>query len=80
MMVEMVRKTIVAVALTAAGLLAGCSTSTTGPEGGSWRQTSTGVSPSGYPAGEPKDANSPALSSSTENQYSHNQMTEAGVK
>ncbi len=29
----------------------------------------TGVSSSGYPKGEPKDANSPALGSSTEQKY-----------
>jgi hypothetical protein len=80
MMVKMLRKTIVAVALTAAALLAGCGTSTTGPDGGSWHQTDTGVSSSGYPAGEPKDANSPALSSSTEEQYSKNDMKDSGVK
>jgi hypothetical protein len=69
----MVRKTIAAVALTAAGLLIGCGTSTTGPEGGSKAQTQTGVSSSGYPAGEPKDAGSPALASSTEHEYSREQ-------
>jgi hypothetical protein len=80
MMREMLRKTIVAVALTAAALLAGCGTSTMGPNGGSWHQTDTGISSSGYPAGDPKDANSPALSSSTEEQYSKNQMKEPGVR
>jgi hypothetical protein len=69
----MVRKTIAAAALIAAGLLMGCGTSTTGPDGGSWRQTDTGVSESGYPAGQPKDAGSPALASSTEQQYSRDQ-------
>jgi ABC-type glycerol-3-phosphate transport system substrate-binding protein len=80
MMVKMLRKTIVAVALAAAALLAGCGTSTTSPDGGSWQQTNTGVSSSGYPAGEPKDKNSPALASSTEEQYSKSQMKEPGVK
>ncbi|MGA2712061.1 MAG: hypothetical protein ABSG41_03065 [Bryobacteraceae bacterium] len=69
----MIRKTIAAAALIAAGLLIGCGTSTTGPDGGSKAQTGTGVSPSGYPAGEPKDAGSPALASSTEQQYSRDQ-------
>ena len=51
----------------------GCGTSTTGPDGGSKAQTATGVSESGYPAGQPKDAGSPALASSTEQQYSRDQ-------
>lgn len=65
----MLRKLTVAAALIAAGVLAGCGTSTTGPDGGSKQQTMTGVSSSGYPKGEPKDANSPALGSSTEQKY-----------
>jgi hypothetical protein len=73
MIVEMVRKTIAAAAVIAAGLLTGCGTSSTGPEGGSKEQTRTGVSSSGYPAGEPKDSGSPALASSTEQQYSRDQ-------
>ena len=73
MIVEMVRKTITATALIAAGLLIGCGTSSTGPDGGSKQQTQTGVSSSGYPAGEPKDSGSPALASSTEQQYSRDQ-------
>ena len=44
----------------------GCGTSTTGPGGGSKAQTMSGVSPSGYPGGQPKDAESPALASSSE--------------
>ena len=71
--VEMVQKTIAAAALMAAYLLTGCGTSTLGPDGGSKAETETGVSPSGYPAGQPKDANSPALASSTEQQYSRGQ-------
>ncbi len=73
MIVEMVRKTIAAAALIAAGSLIGCGTSTTGPDGGSKQQTTTGVSESGYPEGDPKDAGSPALASSTEQQYSRDQ-------
>ncbi|HEY3827069.1 MAG TPA: hypothetical protein VGL82_21085 [Bryobacteraceae bacterium] len=60
-------------ALLTAGFLMGCGTSTTGPEGGSKQQSTTGVSSSGYPGGEPKDAGSPALASSTESQYSREQ-------
>jgi hypothetical protein len=63
----------IAVTLIAAGLLIGCGTSSTEPGGGSKGQASTGVSDSGYPAGEPKDAGSPALASSTESQYSRDQ-------
>jgi curli biogenesis system outer membrane secretion channel CsgG len=73
MIVKMIRKTIAAAAFLAAGLLMGCGTSTTGPDGGSKAQTATGVTPSGYPAGEAKDAGSPALASSTEQQYSRDQ-------
>jgi hypothetical protein len=53
----------------AAGLLVGCGTSSDGSK----EQASTGVSSSGYPAGQPKDAGSPALASSTESQYSRDQ-------
>lgn len=80
MIVEMLRKTISAAALIAAGLLIGCGTSTTGPDGGSKEQTKTGVSSSGYPAGEPKDAGSPALASSTEQQYSQDAQEQAEKK
>jgi hypothetical protein len=59
------------VALLAAGILMGCGTSTTGPDGGSKAQTMTGVSESGYPGGKPKDAESPALASSSEQENSH---------
>jgi hypothetical protein len=62
---------IVAVAggILMAGLLTGCGTSTSGL---TWsrHQTMTGVSETGYPGGQPKDAESPALSSSTEQKYS----------
>jgi hypothetical protein len=33
-------------------------------------QTMTGVSESGYPGGKPRDAESPALASSSEQEYS----------
>ncbi len=78
--VEMVRKIITVSALLAAGLLIGCGTSTTEPNGGSKQQTMTGVSSSGYPAGEPKDAGSPALASSTESQYSRDQASKDQAK
>jgi hypothetical protein len=56
-------------AITAACLLSACGTSSRGPDG-SLHQTETGLSPSGYPAGQPIDAESPALASSTEQQKS----------
>jgi hypothetical protein len=71
-------RTIMGIAvLTTAGILIGCGTSSTGPEGGSKHQAETGVSSSGYPAGEPKDAGSPALASSTESHYSRDQTEKA---
>lgn len=77
MMVRMLRKTIAATALIAAGLLIGCGTSTTGPDGGSRFQTDNGVSgTSNYPAGHPVDAGSPALASSSESKYSRDQTGE----
>lgn len=68
--------------LAAAALLAGCGTSTFGPEGGSHANTATGVSASGYPGGKPVYAGSPALSSSSEVQYSRDssEKSEAGEK
>jgi hypothetical protein len=75
MMVKMFQNLIAATALIAAGLLIGCGTSTTGPDGGSRYQTQHGVSGSSdYPAGKPVDANSPALASSSESQYSRDQQ------
>jgi hypothetical protein len=72
-MIEKMLITIRVAALVAAALLIGCGVSSTEPGGGSKAQASTGVSSSGYPAGEPKDAGSPALASSTESQYSRDQ-------
>jgi hypothetical protein len=69
----MFRNIIGIATLIAAGLLLGCGTSSTEPGGGSRSQAATGVSESGYPAGEPKDGGSPALASSTESQYSRDQ-------
>ena len=67
---NMPRNLILAAALLMAGTLAGCGTSTFGPDGGSRANTMTGVSMSGYPAGQPTDAGSPSLGSSTEDKYS----------
>jgi hypothetical protein len=58
-----------AAVLVTAGLLAGCGTSSADSKA----QAATGVSTTGYPGGEPKDAGSPALSSSTESKYSRDQ-------
>lgn len=63
----MFRATLTTVALLTAGLLTSCGTSS--PD--SREQTRTGVTPSGYPGGQPKDAQSPALSSSTEQAHSN---------
>ena len=65
-------------ALLTAAFCAGCGVASTSPEGGSKRQADTGVSSSGYPAGEPKDAGSPALASSSEAKYSRDQEPEGG--
>ena len=70
-MVGMFSKTLVLAAIGGAVLLTGCGTSTTGPTGGSKAQTSTGVSVSGYPAGQPRDAESPALASTSEQEHSN---------
>jgi hypothetical protein len=66
---EMLRKMGLIVLLLTAGFLIGCGTSTTGLEG-SKHQTQTGVSETGYPGGQPVDAESPALSASSEQKYS----------
>jgi hypothetical protein len=64
----MLQKMGIGVLLLTAGFLMGCGTSTTGPEG-SKHQTETGVSETGYPGGQPVDAESPALATSTEQKY-----------
>jgi len=64
----MVRNLTGVAALLLVGFLAGCGVSSDGPDG-SKHNTMTGVSPSGYPAGQPQDAGSPALASSTESKY-----------
>lgn len=73
---KMFRTTLALATLLTAGLLAGCGTASTEPGGGSKAQASTGISESGYPAGQVKDAGSPALASSTEAQYSRDQEPE----
>src|SRR3954468_24196954 len=77
---KMFRKTIAAIALLTAGLMIGCGTSSTGPDGGSKQQAATGISSSGYPKGEPKDAGSPALASSTESKYSRDQAEKSAAR
>jgi hypothetical protein len=73
-MIEKMFRTITGIAaLAAASFLIGCGTSSEG----STAQGSTGVSSSGYPAGQPKDAGSPALASSTESKYSRDQAEKA---
>ena len=64
---KMFRATLATIAILTAGLLTSCGTSS--PD--SREQTRTGVTPSGYPGGQPKDAQSPALSSSTEQEHSN---------
>jgi hypothetical protein len=66
--VEMLRKMGFVLVLLTAGFLMGCGISTLGPDG-SRHQTATGVSETGYPGGQPVDAESPALSTSTEQKY-----------
>ena len=68
MIVEMLRKMGFILVLLTAGFLMGCGISTLGPDG-SRHQTATGVSETGYPGGQPVDAESPALSTSTEQKY-----------
>jgi hypothetical protein len=67
----MLRKLAFGAALTAAVFLMSCGTSTHGPNG-SWNQTRTGVSETGYPGhpAQKNDPESPALSASTEVKYS----------
>jgi hypothetical protein len=69
MIVKMLRTITGIAALLAAGFLVGCGTASDDSK----HQMQTGVSPSGYPAGQPKDPGSPALSSSSETQYSRDQ-------
>ena len=68
MIENMLQKMGLVALLLTAGFLAGCGTTSLGP-GGSKEQTRTGVSGNGYPGGQPVDAESPALSSTTETKY-----------
>jgi hypothetical protein len=68
MIVGMLRKMGFILVLLTAGFSMGCGISTLGPDG-SRHQTATGVSETGYPGGQPVDAESPALSTSTEQKY-----------
>ena len=54
--------------LLTAGFSVGCGISSLGPDG-SRHQTATGVSETGYPGGQPVDAQSSSLSTSTEQKY-----------
>ena len=63
----MFRPTLAIAALAAATLLTSCGTSSAD----SREQTRTGVTPGGYPGGKAKDAQSPALASSTETAHSN---------
>jgi len=63
----MFRATLATAALLTAFLLSSCGTSSAD----SREQTRTGVTSTGYPGGQPKDAESPALSSSTEQAHSN---------
>jgi len=73
-MIGKMLRTITGIAvLLTAGFLIGCGTSSDASK----QQAATGVSESGYPAGQPKDAGSPALASSTETQYSRDQAEKA---
>jgi hypothetical protein len=62
---------IIAVATLCAGaaFLTGCGVASEGSK----FQLDNGVSPTGYPAGQPKDPGSPALASSSETKYSRDQ-------
>ena len=68
-MIEKMLITIRVAALLTAVCSIGCGVSSTGPEGGSKHQAETGVSSTDYPCGQPKDAGSPALASSTVPQH-----------
>jgi hypothetical protein len=65
---DMLQKSSLVALLLTAGFLTSCGTSTTGPEG-SKHETQTGISETGYPGGQPTDAESPSLGSSSEQKY-----------
>jgi hypothetical protein len=73
---NMLQKLGISALLLTAGFLMGCGISSPGPDG-SRHQTQTGVSETGYPGGQPVDAESPALSSSTEQKYARAESSSA---
>ena len=77
---KMFRKTMAIATLLTAGICIGCGVASTDPGGGSKQQAATGVSSSGYPAGQAQDTGSPALASSSEAKYSRDQEPEAEKK
>ncbi len=78
MIENMLQKLGVGVLLLSGVFLTGCGMSSPGPDG-SRHQTETGTAGTGYPGGQPVDAESPALSSSTEQQYSRAEAPEAAL-
>jgi hypothetical protein len=76
MISKMLRNAAALAALLTAGLLMGCGVSSRGPNG-SYHQTTTGVTEYDFPGGQSKDAESPALASSSEQQYSRDQKEKA---
>ena len=71
----MLRNLSFLVLLLTAGFSMSCGSASRGPDG-SLHQTQTGVSETGYPGGQPKDAESPALASSSEQKYSRDASEE----
>lgn len=80
MISRMLRNAAALAALLTAGLLTallmGCGVSSRDANG-SFHQTTTGVTEYGYPGGQPKDPESPALASSSEHNYSRDQKEKA---
>jgi hypothetical protein len=76
MIENMLQKLGVSLVLLTGVFLSGCGVSSWGADG-STHQTQTGTAGTGYPNGQPADAESPALSSSTEQQYSRAEAPEA---
>jgi hypothetical protein len=74
----MLQKMGFGVLLLSAVFLVGCGISSPGPDG-SRHQTETGVSETGYPGGQPVDSESPALSTSSEQKYSHDEASIASA-
>jgi len=76
MIENMLQKLGIGVLLLTGVFLTGCGMSTWGPDG-SRHQTQTGTAGTGYPGGQPADAESPALSTSNEQKYSRAEAPEA---